>query len=214
MFVQTNLTIKERENLDKQMAVVYTEVGYAHHSIGEVERLLKYCWKYIFPYFYHNWKRPDLDKAILNTQKKRNAKKKKGDSLIPKIPKSDHDVIDQMTLGALIYNWLNQVPDIDLGQEKWLRQFQELRNHFNHSSFYEQYDFNTENGVNDALKHIEVLKEHTRDLINILRVVMFRYDEKLSTPETKLVLKLKGKFYNNELYKYHMHRVKEGYGLK
>ena len=167
------------------MSAVYTEVGYVHHSIAEAERLLKYCWKYVFPYFYHNWKGPDLDKAILKTKKKIKSKKKKGDSLIPQIPESDRDAIDQMTLGALIYNWLNQVSDIDLGQEKWLRQFQELRNHFNHSSFYEQYNFKTENGVNDALSHIEVLKTHTRDLINILRVVMFRYDEILSTPETK-----------------------------
>lgn len=214
MLVQTDLTIKEREALDEKMTAVYIEVGYVHHGIAEAERLLKYCWKYVFPYFYHNWKGPDLDKAILNTQKKIKSKKKKGDSLIPQIPESEHDAIDQMTLGALIYNWLNQVPDIELGQEKWLRQFQELRNHFNHSSFYEQYNFKTGNGVNDALSHIEVLNTHTRDLINILRVVMFRYDEKLSTPETKLALKLKGKFYNDELYKYHMHRVKEGYGLK
>jgi len=109
---------------------------------------------------------------------------------------------------------LNQVSDIDQDQEKWLRQFQELRNHFNHSSFYEQYNFKTENGVNEALNHIEFLKKDSRDLINILRVIMFRYDEKLSTPETKPALKLKGKFYNDELYKYHMYRVKEGYGLK
>ena len=72
MLVQTDLTIKEREALDEKITAVYIEVGYVHHGIAEVERLLKYCWKYVFPYFYHNWKGPNLDKAILNTQKKSN----------------------------------------------------------------------------------------------------------------------------------------------
>jgi len=214
MLVQANLTIKEREKLNEKILAVYTEIGYVHHSIAEVERLLKYCWKYVFPYFYSNWKRPNLEKAVSKAKNKIKSKKKKGDSLIPAIPETDNDVIDEMTLGELIYKWLNQVPSIDHDQAKFLRQFQEIRNNFNHSDFYEQYDLETENGLNEALAHTKVLREHTRDLINILRVVMFRYDKKLSTPEIRATLKLNGNFYNGELYKYFMHNVRDGYGLK
>jgi len=214
MLVQADLTIKEREHLDEQMADVYTEIGYIHHSVAEAERLLKYCWKYVFPFFYDNWKGPDLERAASKAENKIDSKIKKGETLIPEVPTSVYDVIDEMTLGALIYNWLKQTATIDQDQERWLRQFQDLRNHFNHSSFYVQYNLNTENGVSEALTHLNVFKEHTRDLINILRVIMFLYDEKLSTPETRIALKLKGKFYNDELYKYHLPNVKKGYGLK
>jgi hypothetical protein len=175
MLVQTDLTIKEREHLDEQMVAVYTEIGYVHHGVAEAERLLKYCWKYVFPFFYDNWKEPDLENAISKAKNRNASKIKKGDSLIPEVPTSVYDIIDEMTLGALIYNWLKQTATIDQDQERWLRQFHELRNHFNHSSFYEQYNLNTENGVIEALTHLTVFKEHTRDLINILKRVRLHH---------------------------------------